>query len=86
MPSSIMTSTTSSTVTKPTTLPSFSSTGTARRLYFAILPATASWSSRTLTVTGFRRMTASTGWSSSAITRSRSDTEPRSRPASRSIT
>ena len=59
-----MTSTTSSTVTKPTTLPSCSRTGTASRLYFAILPATASWSSRALTVTGFLRITRSTGWSS----------------------
>ena len=54
VPSSIRTSMTSSTVTKPTTLPSFSTTGTASRLYLAIFWATTSWSSRASTViTGF---------------------------------
>src|SRR4026207_1513449 len=54
-----MTSITSSTVTKPITLPSFSSTGTASRLYFAIFAATASWSSSAFTVTGLRSLTLS---------------------------
>ena len=61
VPSSIRTSTTSSTVTKPTTLPSFSSTGTARRLYLAILCATDSWSSSASTVIGRRRITSAIG-------------------------
>jgi hypothetical protein len=65
------TSITSSTVTKPTTLPSFSSTGTARRLYLAMRWATVSWSSSAATVTGLRRMISVMGRSSSAMTRSR---------------
>ena len=83
MPSSIITSTTSSTVTNPTTLPSFSRTGTASRLYLAIFPATTSWSSRALTVTGFLRITRSTGWSRSAITRSLSETGAEQVPGAR---
>src|SRR5262245_10879894 len=59
--SSISTSITSSTVTKPTTTPSSSSTGTARRLYLAILLATVSWSSPVWTVTGLRRITSVMG-------------------------
>ena len=86
VPSSIITSMTSSTVTKPTTLPSFSSTGTASRLYFAILCATDSWSSSAVTVIAFLRITSVIGLVISAITRSRSEIEPSSRPLSGSIT
>ena len=77
---------TSSTVTKPTMLPSFSTTGTARRLYLAIFWATTSWSSRAFTVITRLRMTSDTGWWSSAITRSRRERNPRSLPVPGSIT
>ena len=86
VPSSMRTSMTSSTVTNPTTLPSFSSTGTARRLYFAILFATDSWSSSASAVMGLRRITSVRGRSRSAITRSRNESEPSSRPVSGSRT
>jgi hypothetical protein len=47
----------------------------------AILAATASRSSSAPTVTGFLRITETTGCENSAMTRSRSETDPSSFPA-----